>query len=59
MKGSNIAEHYEAVGTNYMISHTNNKLSMESLHEFDPMGSSHRISPDISWSIDAIESGKL
>ena len=59
MKGSNIAEHYEAVGTNYVISHTNNKLSMESLYGFDPMGSSHRRSPGISWSIGAIKSGKV
>ena len=58
MKDINIVEHYESVGTNYIISHTNSKLSVESLHEFNPMGSSYRRSPGIFWSIGAIESGK-
>ena len=58
MKGRNIAENYEAIGTNYIIPRTTNKLSREALLEFNRMGSSHRRSPSISWSIGAIKSGK-
>ena len=56
--GYTVVEHCEAPGTSCVGFRTINKPSMELLQGFNPMGSSHSRSPNISSSVGAIESGE-
>ena len=58
VRSCTVTERCEALGTSCVGSHTINKSSMESLHGFNPMDSSHNREPNISSSVGAVESGE-